>query len=161
MEPFPFFPGSKVFFNINFYLAKVGFVSLHCGWCRGVCVCSTSEWSVVLKRSYSLKRNKEFRYVYRSGKSVGSKLLVLIYIRTKHPGIRIGFSVGKRIGNAVCRNRVKRRLREAVSPLLPHIQSGYRLIFIARSPITDTEYRRIESTVRYLVDKAELLRPAD
>lgn len=114
-----------------------------------------------MKRSYSLKRNKEFRYVYRAGKSVGSKILVLIYIRTKHPGIRIGFSVGKRIGNAVCRNRVKRRLREVVTPLLPRIASGYRLIFIARNPIADAEYRRIESTVRYLADKAGLLSSAD
>jgi ribonuclease P protein component len=114
-----------------------------------------------MKRCYSLKRNKEFRRVYRRGKSFGSHTLVLIYLQGSHPYKKIGFAVGKKIGNAVVRNRVKRRLREAVTPLLPEIAPGCRLIFIARAPITDVSFREIETTVRRLVQKAGLLGKPD
>ncbi len=111
----------------------------------------------MMKRCYSLKRNKEFRRVYNRGKSVGSRTLVLIYLPGNRPEKRIGFAVGKKIGNAVTRNRVKRRLREAVTPLLPEIAPGCRLIFIARSPITEQKFKDIESTVLRRVQKAGLL----
>lgn len=117
----------------------------------------TVERLNIVKRCYSLKRNKEFRRVYRAGKSVGSRTLVLIAVSTKKPDKRIGFSVGKKIGNAVQRNHVKRRLREAVTPLLPKIPFGYRLIFIARAPITAESYSSICNTVQYLLHKAHLV----
>lgn len=110
-----------------------------------------------MKRSYSLKRNKEFRRVYKKGKSVGSRTLVLIYLPGNSPEKRIGFAVGKKIGCAVDRNRVKRRLREAVTPLLPEIAPGCRLIFIARASIAEVSFSEIESTVRRLVQKAGLI----
>ena len=110
-----------------------------------------------VKRCYSLKRNKEFRHVYRAGKSVGSRILVLLYVKSRNPNLKIGFSVSKKLGNAVHRNRIKRRLREAVTPLLPELQAGYKLIFIAREAIADESFNRICSTMRYLVHKANLL----
>ncbi len=95
--------------------------------------------------------------MYRVGKSVGSHTLVLIFAATRRQDKKIGFAVGKKIGNAVVRNRVKRRLREAVTPLLPELMPGYRLIFIARAPIAEASYRDIVSTVRRLVIKAGVI----
>ena len=83
--------------------------------------------------------------------------MVLIYTAGERPYKKIGFAVGKKIGNAVTRNHVKRRLREAVTPLLPEIVPGCRLIFIARSPIAEASFSEIESTVRRLAQKAGLL----
>ena len=110
-----------------------------------------------MKRCYSLKRNKEFRRVYRQGKSAGSRILVLIHLSTRAPEVKIGLAVSRKIGSAVVRNRVKRRLREAVTPLLPEITPGCRLIFIARAPITDAGFNEIGSTVRRLLSKAGLI----
>ena len=110
-----------------------------------------------MKRCYSLKRNKEFRRVYKKGRSVGSRILVLIWTPGEPSEKRIGFAVGKKIGSAVTRNKAKRRLREAVTPLLPEIAPGCRLIFIARAPIAEVKFTEIESTVRRLVTKAGLL----
>lgn len=112
-----------------------------------------------MKRCYSLKRNKEFRYAYRAGKSAGSKSMVLIYAKGRQDEIKIGFSVSKKLGNAVVRNRIKRRLREAVTPLIPDIKKGWKLIFIAKAPVRDEKLPAINSSMQYMLKKANLLDP--
>ena len=85
-----------------------------------------------MKRCFSLKRNKTFRYVYRKGKSVPSRMLVMIYNKSKTGMVKVGFSVSKRIGNSVTRNRIKRRLREAFpdrdvdDPELEELRAAFR-----------------------------------
>ena len=53
--------------------------------------------------------------------------------RNRKGKVQVGFSVSKKIGNSVMRNRAKRRLKACFSPLLPQVKTGYNLIFIARS----------------------------
>lgn len=110
-----------------------------------------------MKRYYSLKRNKEFRYAYRAGKSVGSKGMVLIYAKGRPEEIKIGFSVSKKLGNAVTRNRIKRRLREAITPLIPDIKRGYKLIIIAKHAVADDSLINIGSSMRYMLKKAGII----
>ncbi len=110
-----------------------------------------------MKRCYSLKRNKEFRYAYRVGKSVGTKSMVLIYAKNKQEELKIGFSVSKKLGNAVTRNKIKRRMREAVTPLIPDIKRGYKLIFIAKHPLKDERFTAICSGMNYMLKKSGLL----
>lgn len=114
-----------------------------------------------LKRCYSLKRNKEFRYAYRTGKSAGCRSMVLIYAKGRADEVKIGFSVSKKLGNAVVRNRIKRRLREAVTPLIPNIKTGCKLIIIAKIPIKTEKLPAIESSMRYMMKKANLLINSD
>ncbi len=110
-----------------------------------------------MKRCYSLKRNKEFRYAYRAGRSVGTKSMVLIYAKGKQDEIKIGFSVSKKLGNAVTRNRIKRRLREAVTPLIPDLKRGYKIVIIAKMPILTDKLPAIASGMRYMARKANLI----
>lgn len=110
-----------------------------------------------MKRCYSLKRNKEFRHTYRIGKSAGARSMVLVYAIRRSGGLKIGFSVGKKLGNAVVRNRTKRRMREAVTPLIPLMAQDCKLIFIAKHAILDESFASIGSTMRYLLKKAGLL----
>lgn len=100
-----------------------------------------------MKHSDSLRRKKEFRYTYRAGKSCGGSLLSLVYARNRGKEAKIGFSVSKKLGNAVVRNRVKRRMREAVTPLIPNIRGGRNLIFIAREPIVDAPFLSIREAM--------------
>ncbi len=108
----------------------------------------------LLQRKYSLKKNAQFKYVYRRGTSSGSKEMVLLYTRSNT--LKIGFSVGKKIGGAVVRNRVKRRLRAAVDPMIPRMKNGL-YIFIARNPATDADFTNLCRSVIYMLKKQNLL----
>ncbi len=114
-----------------------------------------------VKRCYSLKRNKEFRRTFRAGKTAGSKSMVLFYAPRRAGEVRVGFSVGKKIGNAVVRNRTKRRLREAFTPLIPYVKKGSSIIFYAKPPIVDESFVSLRSTLRYLLKKAGLYVPPE
>lgn len=109
-----------------------------------------------LKRCFSLKRNKQFRQVYRKGKSVACRELVLIYAKNRSDMVHVGFSVGKKLGNSVVRNRVKRRLREAFRPNLPLLLPGFDLIVIARDAARDAPFSSLTDSLRYLLRKAGL-----
>lgn len=111
----------------------------------------------LMKRSYSLKKNREFHFVYRTGKSYGGRSAVLIVARSRHKSVRVGFSVSKKIGNAVVRNLVKRRLREAFRPFLHQIRPGNSLIFVARESAASESFQSLSLTVEKLLRKAKLI----
>ena len=114
-----------------------------------------------MQRSFSLKKNREFHFVYRSGKSIGSRSVVLIYTHARHHSIRVGFSVSKKVGNAVTRNKVKRRMRDAFFRYLPHVKKGYSLVFIAKANIADESFEHIHRYIGSTLRRANLLYAAE
>ena len=115
--------------------------------------------STQVKRCYSLKRNKEFRYVYRRGNSKANELMVVIFTKNRTPALKhIGFSVSKKLGNSVCRNRVKRRLRSAFDTVFGEIKPGYNMIVIARAPILGADFSDICAAARSLLRRGDLLK---
>jgi len=111
-----------------------------------------------LQRTYSLKKNAQFKYVYRRGTSGGSHEMVMLYVRSNT--LKVGFSVGKKIGCAVERNRVKRRLRAACAPLLPRMKKGL-YVFIARQPALTADFDKLCRSMQYLLRRQNLLLPAE
>ena len=74
---------------------------------------------------------------------------------------RFGFSISKRIGNAVERNRIKRRLREAIRLRMDSIKPGWDIVFIARRPIRKADYHEMDDACARLLRRAHLLVEAE
>lgn len=112
---------------------------------------------------YRLKRNSEFRIVYRHGKSIANNLLVLYVLknrknRDKNEGSynRVGISVSKKVGNSVVRSRCKRLITETYRIKTDDLKNGYDLIFVARTNIKDKDYYQVNKAVESLLKKAGL-----
>ncbi len=86
----------------------------------------------------------------------------LKYLNSGLPRSRFGFLVSKKISNkATERNLVKRRMRDAVSRLIPTIFSGYDCLLVARAPISGKSFEIIQQEVAELIRDARLLPPPD
>jgi ribonuclease P protein component len=114
---------------------------------------SAREWVNPVNRIYRLQKNRQFQYVYRRGKSMACREMVLLYVRG--PRLLVGFSVSKKVGNAVVRNRTKRRMREAFRPLIPGLRPG-QYVVVARGAAAAASFRDLERSMRYLVRKQGL-----
>ena len=82
-----------------------------------------------------LKLNKEFRRTYGRGKSFQHMGFVTYVFKTHNNNVRLGLTVSKKLGKAVCRNRAKRLLTAAFRECLPQIDKGCDIVLVARSRI--------------------------
>lgn len=112
---------------------------------------------------YRLKKNFEFKTVYRRGKSFANEILVMyIYKNRKNRSnnnsyySRCGVSVSKKVGNSVVRSRCKRLITESFRLNDSSILKGYDIVFIARNPLKDKKYCDVEKAMINLVKKAGL-----
>ncbi len=85
-----------------------------------------------MQKRFRLRKRTEFSRVYGTGRSAAGRVLVL-YVLPSEGELRIGFSAGKKLGNAVVRNRAKRRLKEVVRKNLRQLAQGHFYVLIARS----------------------------
>ena len=109
-----------------------------------------------MQKHLRLRKSQEFSMVYRHDQSWASDILVLkVLPSSEKDNKRFGFAVGKRIGHAVTRNHIKRRLREAARH--SKVKNGWDMIFIARSGTKDATYHRINDAMRKLLSQANLL----
>lgn len=107
-----------------------------------------------MARFASLNRNTDFRTLYYRGKSQVDAALVTYAKRNREEVTRVGITVGKKIGGAVRRNRCRRVIREAYRALLPRVNRGWDIVFVARRRtvfLKSTEIRQImESQLKAL-----------
>ena len=110
---------------------------------------------------YRLKKNLEFRFIYRRGKSFANSLLVLYIFKNKmnkdNEGNlynKVGISVSKKVGNSVVRSRSKRLIYESYRLNVKDIKTGYDFVFVARSAINEKKYSDVEAAMINLLKKA-------
>ena len=113
-----------------------------------------------MQRRHRLSRSRDFDTVYRHGRSVSTRFLVLYSFPREEDGeARLGLAVPKALGNAVVRNRVKRQLREAWRASLDEVPSGRDYVLIARPGLPEAADARgfdwLGERVREVVGKAK------
>ncbi len=111
-----------------------------------------------MKKSYRIKKNKDFQIVFKEGKSFANRQFVLYYLKKQDQAhFRVGLSVGKKIGNAVERNKIKRFIRQAFLELKGDLEPHYDYVIIARMPSKDLDYFQVKKSLMHLFKKRELL----
>lgn len=103
-----------------------------------------------MKKENRLRKNMEFKKVYKSGKNYWNRNLIVYVRRNGTDKTRIGISITKKVGNAVVRNKLKRRIREVSRVYLPNLRKGYDLIFIPKKNAVDLSFAELESAIMHI-----------
>lgn len=112
-------------------------------------------------KSARLSRASEFARLRREGTSFHGKLIVLSVLKAEpDTETRIGLITSRRVGGAVVRNRVRRRLREIVRMLRPQIRRGLHLVIVARAAAATAEFALLRADVIFLAQRSAILVPA-
>jgi ribonuclease P protein component len=108
-----------------------------------------------MNKATRLKGKKEFDTVFSEGRALANSFVVLRAIPNSIGVNRYGIVAGRRLGNAVVRNRVKRQLRAMVTNIAA--KGGWDVVLVARKPATGTDYHTMEIATRELFARARLL----
>jgi ribonuclease P protein component len=111
-------------------------------------------------KSARLSQAAEFARLRRDGRSFHGKLVVLSVLKAEPDmDTRIGLITSRRVGGAVVRNRVRRRLREIVRAVLPRMSRGLLIVLVARAAAANADFADLRADVLALVQRSVILRP--
>ena len=111
----------------------------------------------MLKRINRLKKRYQFNYVYKSGEHFSGEHMVLYVASSKTKNIKVGLAVTKKVGHAVVRNKVRRRLREIIKKQVPILKQNNNIIVVARDNITEASFEKLSNEFLKLLKKANLI----
>ncbi len=107
-----------------------------------------------MRKEQRLRRRKDFAAAYRKGHTQSNHLLVVRVLPNDKDVTRFGFVTGKAVGNAVIRNRTKRRLRAAADSI--STESGRDIVIGARKPAAEADYAALQRALRTLLRRAQV-----
>lgn len=100
--------------------------------------------------STSLKKNKDFRYVYRNGKVKANRYLVMYIVENNQAINRLGISASKKVGNSVVRHHFYRLVRESYRLHEKIFNSGLDIVVVAKKSAAQANFKEIESALLHL-----------
>ena len=105
-----------------------------------------------------LRSNMEFKKVYKYGKNYWNRNLILYVMKNDLGYTRVGYSITKKIGNSVVRNRIRRQMKEIYRLKFDLIENNYDLIFIPKKNVVDISYEKLDSAMIHIMNLAKLLK---
>lgn len=104
-----------------------------------------------------LRKQPDFDIIYKKGKSVGDRYVVLFYRKNDLGYNRTGFLASKKVGNSVSRNRARRLMKESYRHIISGLPSGYDFIIIARNTINEKKCMDVEKSLYSAFKRAGLI----
>ena len=111
-----------------------------------------------MNKENRLRSNMEFKRIYSRGKNYWNRNLIL-YVKKNNINVtRIGYSITKKIGNSVVRNKIRRRMKEICRLRFHQLKDGYDLIFIPKKNVVDLSYKELESAMLHILKVGKVLK---
>ena len=116
-----------------------------------------SERTGNMKNTLSITRNTLFKHLYAKGKNSSNNELALYILKSTASVNRLGITVSTKLGNAVIRNRTKRRIKEAYRKIENLLPGSYNLVIVARYGAINKKSSDLERTIIKLLKKTDIL----
>lgn len=106
-----------------------------------------------MKNTKSLRLNYQFKHLYDRGIQSRANSIVIYYLKNNKNINNLGITVSSKLGKAVTRNRIKRRIKEAYRLNEDNLKIGYNLVIVARQMAVTSDYYKIKKDLIYLLKK--------
>jgi len=110
----------------------------------------------MLKKLFRISKSKEYNNTYKGGLKIPGKYLIAYVLINSLSINRFGIVASKKLGNAVMRNRARRRIRAIAGGSTEQLQQGYDIVIIARQSMARADYNRLEKDFYTVMKKAGL-----
>ena len=109
-----------------------------------------------MKKRFRVKKEKDFNAIFQKGKSVANRKFVVYRLENSEQHFRVGLSVSKKLGNAVMRNQIKRRIRHILIEHKNQLVENVDFVVIARKGIEILEYAEMEKNLLHVLKLSKI-----
>ncbi len=109
-----------------------------------------------MKKNFRVKREKDFKAIFKEGTSFANRKFVIYRLENKQKHFRVGLSVSKRLGNAVTRNQIKRRIRHILQNAKGEISEDVDFVVIARNGVEALGYAEMEKNLLHVLKLSKI-----
>ena len=132
-------------------LAVIGFLKIY-----GIIVVVLLDGVGFLRKSFRVKKEKDFNAIFKEGESVANRRFVIYRLANSQEHFRVGLSVSKKLGNAVMRNQIKRRIRHILINHGNELVDNIDFIVIARKGVENLDYAELEKNLLHVLRSAKI-----
>ena len=111
-----------------------------------------------MKKNFRVKREKDFKAIFKEGTSFANRKFVVYQLENQKNNFRVGLSVSKKLGNAVARNQIKRRIRHIVQNAKGSLVEDVDFVVIARKGVENLEYAEMERNLLHVLKLSKIYR---
>ncbi len=111
-----------------------------------------------MKKSFRVKREKDFKAIFKDGTSFANRKFVVYQLENQQNHFRVGLSVSKKLGNAVTRNQIKRRIRHILLSVREHLADNVDFVVIARKGVENLDYAEMEKNLLHVLKLSKIYR---
>ena len=109
-----------------------------------------------MKKNFRVKREKDFKAIFKDGASFANRKFVVYQLENQQNHFRVGLSVSKKLGNAVTRNQIKRRIRHILQSVKGSLVENVDFVVIARKGVETLEYAEMEKNLLHVLKLSKI-----